>query len=54
MYYVCTTGGMLLLLRHLQLMLQLFAGSEAVNKYAHDVHVVPALCRLSLLCYALS
>jgi len=48
------TGGMLLLLGHMQFMLQLSAGREAVDKHAHDVHVVPALCGLSLLCYAVS
>jgi len=48
------TGGMLLLLRHLQPLLQLFACSEAVYKYTHDVHNVPALWCLSLLCDAVT
>jgi len=50
---VCV-AGMLLLLRHLQPVLQLFACSEAVDKHAHDVHIVSALCRLSLLCHAVA
>ena len=50
---VCT-GGMLLLLRHLQLVLQLFASREAVDKYTYDVLTVPTLCHLHLLCHAVT
>jgi len=45
---------MLLLLRHLQLVLQLFASREAVDKYTHDVLIVPTLCCLLVLCYAVT
>jgi len=45
---------MLLLLGHLQFVLQLFASSEAVDEYTHDVLIVPTLCCLHLLCYAVT
>jgi len=47
-------GGMLLLLRYVQLVLQLFASSETIYKHSHDVHIVLTVCHLSLLCHALT
>ena len=45
---------MLLLVTHLQLVLRLFASGQAVDKYTHDVLIVPTVCYLYLLCHAVT